>query len=257
MYLYIDISLGIPLNDTVLNDAHPIIYKKIIEEVDAIDNGVSQYDTDIQPKYSIHTSLGSRISRLNPSWNENANDNIRLDLFHKAMNITGEELKYSILNYFNSHLPARNIVINGLNNRYNIDKSGLILLFDSYVPYLSHYFDLESELNIKDKPLYCIFPDSNNGWRIRAMPTMKNSFKCKKFLPDIWRGKRNNELNKCGYAGINDWVFVHSSGFIGGVLSKKSAIIAARYAINYNNNNGCVKHVQIIDGLIDTFDKKT
>uniref|UniRef100_H2YVQ9 Uncharacterized protein n=1 Tax=Ciona savignyi TaxID=51511 RepID=H2YVQ9_CIOSA len=44
------------------------VYEKFIQEIDAIDNGVNQFDGE--PRYHISTNISSRVSRLNPSWNE-------------------------------------------------------------------------------------------------------------------------------------------------------------------------------------------
>ena len=43
------------------------LYKEYIEAIDAIDNGVNQYDTDQQPKYRIRTDISSRVGFLNPA----------------------------------------------------------------------------------------------------------------------------------------------------------------------------------------------
>jgi urease accessory protein len=52
-------------NDQVMLD---ILYKKIyenfVEALDAIDNGVSQYDTDAPAKYSSRTDLSARVSHV-------------------------------------------------------------------------------------------------------------------------------------------------------------------------------------------------
>jgi len=44
--------------------------QEFIEAIDAIDNGISQYPTDIAPKYRSRTDLSSRVGSLNPAWNE-------------------------------------------------------------------------------------------------------------------------------------------------------------------------------------------
>lgn len=44
--------------------------QEFIEAIDAIDNGISQYPTDIPPKYRNRTDLSSRVGSLNPAWNE-------------------------------------------------------------------------------------------------------------------------------------------------------------------------------------------
>lgn len=43
-----------------------------MEEVDAVDNGISQHDGE--PRYAVSTALSSRVSHLNPRWNS-ANQN--------------------------------------------------------------------------------------------------------------------------------------------------------------------------------------
>lgn len=46
------------------------MYKEFIEAIDGIDNGISQYPTDIKPKYRLRTDVSSRVGFLNPAWNE-------------------------------------------------------------------------------------------------------------------------------------------------------------------------------------------
>lgn len=54
------------------------LYKEFIEGIDAIDNGISQYDaaTAGSPRYSNRTDLSSRVGWMNPRWNEPSNDDI-------------------------------------------------------------------------------------------------------------------------------------------------------------------------------------
>lgn len=47
-----------------------IASQEFIEAIDGIDNGISQYPNDIQPKYRSRTDLSSRVGWLNPAWNE-------------------------------------------------------------------------------------------------------------------------------------------------------------------------------------------
>jgi len=57
---------GITLSEVKLERVFQRVYKKLILEVDALDNGVSESET---MKYYISTGLGSRIARTNPEWN--------------------------------------------------------------------------------------------------------------------------------------------------------------------------------------------
>lgn len=41
-----------------------------MEAIDAVDNGISRYPAELKPKYIDSTSLSSRVSWLNPAWNQ-------------------------------------------------------------------------------------------------------------------------------------------------------------------------------------------
>lgn len=55
-----------PLSEQVLHEVWRGLYDKLILEVDAIDNGVSEAE---DMKYQITTGLASRVGRLNLAWN--------------------------------------------------------------------------------------------------------------------------------------------------------------------------------------------
>ncbi|XP_041038450.1 UPF0160 protein MYG1, mitochondrial isoform X2 [Carcharodon carcharias] len=48
------------------------LYENFVEEIDAIDNGISQCDAE--PRYNVTTNLSSRVARLNPTWNAECQD---------------------------------------------------------------------------------------------------------------------------------------------------------------------------------------
>lgn len=43
-----------------------------MEEVDAVDNGISQYDGEA--RYAVSTTLSARVAHLNPRWNSKSQD---------------------------------------------------------------------------------------------------------------------------------------------------------------------------------------
>jgi uncharacterized UPF0160 family protein len=55
------------------------LYKEFIEAIDAVDNGISQYLTDIKPKYRNRTDLSARVGWLNPAWNQSV-DSLIVDV---------------------------------------------------------------------------------------------------------------------------------------------------------------------------------
>ena len=48
------------------------LYDSFVEEVDAIDNGVSQYDGEA--RYAISSTMSARVGHLNPRWNSKSQD---------------------------------------------------------------------------------------------------------------------------------------------------------------------------------------
>lgn len=51
-------------DQTMLAVLYKKIYENFIEALDAIDNGISQYDTDAPSKYSSRTDLSSRVAHV-------------------------------------------------------------------------------------------------------------------------------------------------------------------------------------------------
>ncbi|XP_063978967.1 MYG1 exonuclease [Diachasmimorpha longicaudata] len=216
------------------DDIHSIfkhVYDSLIKEVDALDNGVPMFEGE--PKYRIKTNLGARVSRLNPTWNSIG---VEPDVqFCKAMDICGEEFKHH-LNYAASvWLPARAIVKQAVENRFQVDPSGEIIEFSVCVPWMDIFFELEKNTVIDPPVKYAIFQDKS--WRVRAVPVAVGSFVGRLFLPEPWRGLRDDELSKL--SGIDDCLFVHSVGFIGGNKTREGALSMARKALQIGKNEQC------------------
>ncbi|KAL4069593.1 metal-dependent protein hydrolase [Scleroderma yunnanense] len=203
------------------------LYKEFIEAIDAHDNGISQYPSEAKPRYRSRTDLSSRVGWLNPPWNL-----LCQSLFVKASQLTGEEFLNRLQYHAQAWLPARDIVGTGLLTRHQVYPSGGIMLFERFVPWKDHLFELEEEQNIAREalPLYVIYPDEFGGnWRVQAVPVSPESFESRKALPEAWRGLRDDELSRL--SGVEGCIFVHASGFIGGNKTKEGALILAILAI--------------------------
>ncbi|KAI0348032.1 GAMM1 protein [Trametopsis cervina] len=208
------------------------LYKEFIEAIDAIDNGISQYPTDIAPRYRVRTDVSARVGHLNPAWNESVDSNIVDTQFLKASQLVGGEFADRLAYYANAWLPARDLVAAALRNRTQAEPDGKIILFEAFAPWKEHLFELEGELGISssEQPIYVIYPDETGGqWRIQAVPISPESFESRKALPEAWRGLRDDELSKV--SGIEGGVFVHASGFIGGNKTKEGALALAKLAL--------------------------
>jgi uncharacterized UPF0160 family protein len=84
-----------------------------MEEIDAVDNGISTHDGE--PRYQVSTTLSSRVAALRPAWNDSEQD---FDAgFFKAMDLVRPELLDKITYYAKVWWPARTIVASALENR--------------------------------------------------------------------------------------------------------------------------------------------
>ncbi|KNC86515.1 hypothetical protein SARC_01345 [Sphaeroforma arctica JP610] len=213
------------LSADVLELVYQRIYDSVIEGFDGVDNGVSRYPADLVPKYADSTHIAGRVSRLNPSWNDKDAD-VPIQ-FMKAVRITGDEVSSQLDNLVLSWLPARDIVANSILNRKSVHPSGSILELETACPWKDHFFDLEKDNEGDDTSgiLYVIFPDSAGSWRVQAVPTQPTSFQCRKFMPEPWRGVRDQALSEL--TGIEGCIFTHANGFIGGNRTREGALAMA------------------------------
>ncbi|CAN0911320.1 MYG1 exonuclease [Linum grandiflorum] len=217
------------------SDVHRLylaIYKNFVEAVDAVDNGINQYESDRPPRYVNNTSLSSRVGKLNLDWTESDQSSEKEnEAFGRAMELAGSEFLESVRFHAKSWLPARSIVKECLISREQVDPSGEIMVMNRSCPWKLHIFDLEEELNLIPSIKYVLYKDDRSeNWRIQAVAVSADNFKSRKPLPVSWRGLENDQLSEV--SGIPGCVFVHSSGFIGGNRSYEGALAMARASLS-------------------------
>ncbi|XP_042361911.1 UPF0160 protein MYG1, mitochondrial [Plectropomus leopardus] len=199
------------------------MYENFVEEVDAVDNGISQCDGEA--RYSVSTTLSARVGHLNPRWNSKSQDTE--EGFRKAMKMVGEEFLDRLEYYQSSWLPARAVVEEAVNGRHQVDPSGEVVLFSQGgCPWKEHLFTLEKELKVETPIKFVLYADQNGQWRVQCVPAGLNTFQNRLSLLEEWRGVRDEALSEL--SGIEGCVFVHASGFIGGNKSKEGALEMAR-----------------------------
>lgn len=204
------------------------VYKSFMEAIDAIDNGINQYDTDQPPRYVNNTNLSSRVGRLNLDWMDSDQSAEKENAaFQQAMTLAGTEFLDNVRYHAKSWLPARSIVLGCLVARHDIDPSGEILVLTEFCPWKLHLFELEEEMKIDPPIKYVLYEDDRSkGWRVQAVAISPDKFESRRPLPSQWRGLRDDELSR--ESGIPGCVFVHMSGFIGGNQTYDGALAMAR-----------------------------
>ncbi|KAG4131061.1 hypothetical protein ERO13_D09G183600v2 [Gossypium hirsutum] len=204
-----------------------LVYKAI----DAIDNGINQFDTDKPPRYVNNTNLSSRVGRLNLDWMDpNQSPEKENEAFQQAMALAGSEFLDSVRFHAKSWLPARSIVMECIADRYDTDPSGEIMVLKRFTPWKLHIFELEEEMKVDPPIKYVLYEDDRGKrWRVQAVAISPDRFESRKPLPAQWRGLTDDELSK--EAGIPGCIFVHISGFTGGNQTYEGALAMARTAL--------------------------
>ena len=110
--------LGVKPDNKLVEKVFDKVYENFIEEIDAIDNGISTHDGE--PRYNISTNLSSRVGHLAPTWQD---PNPDFDsAFVKAMELTRTEFLDRVNYYGKVWWGARDIVNGALQARCgNID----------------------------------------------------------------------------------------------------------------------------------------
>ncbi|XP_074659948.1 MYG1 exonuclease-like isoform X2 [Tubulanus polymorphus] len=228
-------TLAIDLSPEKLERFYDKMYEMFVEEIDAVDNGVDQYETGGKPRYAVTTTIGSRIGHLNPRWNEKEVDITKR--FNKAMDLVGGEFMDRLEYFVKGWWPARTIVESAFEKRFQVDDSGeIVVLMQGGCPWKDHLFTIEEEQGIEGTTKFFLFADQNGNWRVQCVPIVLGSFENRLSLLEEWRGIRDDELSKI--SGIPGCIFVHASGFIGGNKTYEGVLEMARKTLA-KSKNGC------------------
>lgn len=225
------------LTDAELDVVEDALYANFVEQVDGIDNGVECWGLadpsvggPLVPNYKQSTNLSQRVGQLQAYWNEPDNGDVVAENanFAVAVEMAATEFFEALTYLVFSWLPARSIVEAAFQRRHEFDGSGKIMVFKDtkMCPWKDHLLELEMEQDCVGDVLYVVFSDGK-GWRVQAVPKTSTSFENRKPLP--YRGLRDEALSEA--SGIEGGVFVHVSGFIGGMKNYEGAIALAQRAL--------------------------
>ena len=195
-------------------DAKKILEKKIVEPIDAFDNGMSLVEkkSEITPYLIQHMFMA-----MHPTWKENAS--MDYEMFLKSVDIAKSVLEREIIRV-NDELEAEKIILECYKN--SVEKR--IILLDRKYPY-------EEILNRYPEPIYVVFQrrDENKLWEVEAIRNDFKSFVNRKNFPVSWAGLKDEDLQKI--TGVSDAVFCHKALFMAIAKSKEGAIKLAKLAL--------------------------
>ncbi len=194
-----------------------ILDKKIVQVIDADDNGFNLYKTEIDSVFPF--MLTDIIYSMRPTWREN---HLEVDkVFFKAVDFAKEILMRQIK--ITKDGIEITMVIQDLYK--NTSDKRLIIVDD---PKISRY-DIWQALEDFSEPLFVIY-EGEGSWAAVAMRKSRNDSENRKDFPKNWAGLRDSELAKA--SGVEDAIFCHNGLFLSVARSKEGAIKMASIAIN-------------------------
>ncbi|MDZ4240616.1 MAG: MYG1 family protein [Patescibacteria group bacterium] len=189
-----------------------IIEKRIVESVDAIDNGAFFFKANGEIRPYL---VDDFIQAFCPTWKETKYSTDKAFLY--LVGIAKELLKREVIRVKNKQHGLR--IVEGI---YKKTKDKRFLVMNKHYPY--------KDALAKRKTLFVVRPEMGNlTWRVEAVPETAHSFVSKKLFPKKWAGKRDKELALI--SGVSDAVFCHNNRFIAVAKSKEGAIALARLAL--------------------------
>jgi uncharacterized UPF0160 family protein len=217
------------LGQTYIDLLYDKMYREFIESLDANDNGISQYDQEVTPKFADkNITLPSIVSKLNPSWEIDAKDEDFDRQFLVASNLVGNVFLNLLKNY-GSWINAKSIVQQAFGERNNVHESGSIIVLSRFCPWKEHLYDIEEKAGCSGAVKFVLFKDSSDKWRVSTVSTTATSFEFRQGLREEWRGLRDEELST--KAGIPGCIFVHAAGFIGGANTENAVMELAKKSL--------------------------
>ena len=191
--------------DNDVNLTYWYVYKTFLEAIDAIDNGIKQFDG--RSAYMISTDLSSRIRHMNVNLfqpPEYIMDEAELEArFFKAIQIVGQEFTESILYTYYHYLPGRSII----DKKFAEIKKSLsmtsvtqatqvaqaptrVMILTKRIPsWKNHFLELEEQYQLQGVIWFMVFFDAqNNHWKIQILPVSNSNPKARKLLCEKWAG---------------------------------------------------------------------
>jgi uncharacterized UPF0160 family protein len=245
----------ISMDDSNMNWLFERAYFDYIEIIDAYTRNIRLYNINNNnnnnnnkansaikpiPRFNNENQLlPSFVKFYNPQFNEleNLNENEIIELKKKRLLEIINILNMSFTNYIKyfafSFIQGKKIISDAYNNsiipNIPLNISSQIIILSKFIPWKEHLFNYEKEHGILGRCLYVIFQDSSKSWRISAVPIQPASFESRKKMPIKWRGLELQKLRQV--TGVEDAVFVHTQGFIGGAESMEGCLKMAIMSI--------------------------
>jgi len=197
-----------------------IVEEKLVQPIDADDNGYSLYTLTKEQTYPY--TLQVMLSSFRPTSDENkSHDEVFEELLPLARKILEREI-------FLAKLYAK--AEDGVRHVYEKSKDKQMIVFDKHEHYAGRELigDILCEYT---EPVYAIFyKPEDDMWQLLAVKKKAGTFESRKRLPKSWGGnKTEEELERL--TRFPDVMFVHNNGFMAVTKSKETAVALAKKSL--------------------------
>jgi uncharacterized UPF0160 family protein len=195
------------------------IDERIVQSVDAKDNGVDIYTAKIKglDPYGVNAIFMA----FYPTWKESKTnvDKIFSMQVDKIIPLLKREIKIA-----KDDIEGEEIIKDSYNKA--LDKR--IIIIDTSLPrYL-----VQDILPLFDEPIYFVYPSGfDSTWKVEAVRSDISTMNSRKLFPESWRGLMNSDPKLKELSGISDFIFCHQSGFFAHTKTKEGAIKLAEKAL--------------------------
>jgi len=194
-------------------DVWEYIDKRIIQYIDADDNGVSVYSVKEFEPYKIDNI----IEGLNPNW-----PNLSLGIYDKKF-LEAVEIVIKIMKGEIERAKGIFDAEKLLAKKVKEQKGKDYIILESYMPY-KEYLIKNSKLKF-----VVMYDGVEKHWVARALGVNADSFECRAYFPEGWAGLSDEKLEK--ESGIKGAVFCHNKRFIFIAKTKEGAVEAVEKAL--------------------------
>jgi len=188
-----------------------ILDSKLVQPIDAIDNGIPLQDGD--PRYPgvYPYTVASLVAAFRPTWQEPESDSD--ELFNSLV-----KLATGVIDRERAHGKAALEATDSVERAYEQSSDKRVIVLEKDQPW-------RNILCNKPEPLLVVYPKPERGrWHVKAVPD--EGFDNRIDFPEKWAGKSGDELSRV--TGVEGAVFAHRAQFMAVAQTKSEAIELAR-----------------------------
>ena len=190
------------------------IDKKLLQPIDALDNGISLYNEPIVQPYTLQKI----IDLFNPSWTQEKENYDRE--FNDAVSFAMEVLRREIAKA--KQIPRAQAIVQKAIKEAYLHRKKYIVLPSPAPPW-------KSIVAKNQHILFVVYRQGKESYCVHAVAVSMEGFENRKNLPASWADRVDADLARI--SGVRDAYFCHKNLFIACAKSKEGAIMLAEKAV--------------------------